>query len=226
VVDRDEVSDPNVRSALEQAAVGAGDALPGSDLPDIGELTAQASRIAADVGLITERVEGAIDSSVIADLRRSVSELRAMATRLNEFAATETSTLGRITTSAERLSSSATEASERLGTTLGRVEEATRDGRVERIAGATERTTANLDSITADLRLVSQTARENRETLVRVLATLDTVLTRLETGRGTLGLLVSDSTLYRETSAAVSELRALIADIRLNPRKYFRFSVF
>lgn len=226
ILDRREVTDPTVRAALDQAADGAGDALPGADLPDIGTLTLQASRIAADVGSITERVEGAIDSSVIADLQRSVSELRTMATRLNEFARTETSTLGRITGSADRLTASATEASQHLTTTLGRVEEATRDGRVERMAGSAERTSANLDSITADLRIVSRTARENRETLVRVLATLDSVLTRLEGGRGTLGMLVSDSTLYRETTLAITELRALISDIRENPRKYFRFSVF
>jgi phospholipid/cholesterol/gamma-HCH transport system substrate-binding protein len=74
--------------------------------------------------------------------------------------------------------------------------------------------------------MVSRTARENRETLVRVLVTLDSVLVRLEGGRGTLGMLVSDSTLYRETTLAVTELRALIVDIRQNPRRYFRFSVF
>lgn len=226
IVGRGEVSDPNVRAALAEAAVGAGSALPGSDLPDIGELTAQASRIAADVGLITERVEGAIDSVVIAELRRTVTELSTMARRLNEFAASETSTLGRITNSADRLAVSATEASDRLNTTMGRVEEATRDGRVERIAGAAERVTSNMDSLTADFRAVARTANENRESLVRVLSTLDSVLTRLEGGRGTLGMLVSDSALYRETLSAVSEFRLLIADIRQDPRKYFRFSVF
>jgi len=59
-----------------------------------------------------------------------------------------------------------------------------------------------------------------------VLSTLDSVLTRLEGGQGTLGMLVSDSALYRETLSAVSEFRALVADIRQDPRKYFRFSVF
>jgi phospholipid/cholesterol/gamma-HCH transport system substrate-binding protein len=51
-------------------------------------------------------------------------------------------------------------------------------------------------------------------------------MSRLQRGQGTLGKLTMDSTLYEETTAAVSELRALLADIRVNPRKYFRFSVF
>jgi hypothetical protein len=37
---------------------------------------------------------------------------------------------------------------------------------------------------------------------------------------------VGDSTLYVETSRAVTQLRQLLADIQANPRKYFRFSVF
>jgi phospholipid/cholesterol/gamma-HCH transport system substrate-binding protein len=43
---------------------------------------------------------------------------------------------------------------------------------------------------------------------------------------GTLGLLVGDSTLYNEATMTVAELRLLIEDIKANPRKYFKFSVF
>ena len=218
-VGRDELTDPHVVLLLEEAAAVGGDVLPGADLPDIGELTAQASRIASDVGLITERVQGAIDSSVIADLQLSVRDLRLMADRLNDFANTETGTLGRITGNTERLTASAS-------ATLARVDSATRDGRLDNIVGSTERVTTNLDSITSDLRDVAAAARESRESLTRVLVILDSVLTRMESGRGTLGLLSADSTLYQEATATVSELRALIADIKANPRKYFRFSVF
>ncbi len=226
IVGRREVTDPQVTSQLDEAARQGGGILPGADLPDIGELTAQAARIASNVGFLTERVGGAVDSTVIADLRASVSSLRDMAERLNQFSADETSTLSRITGEASRLSTSAAAASEKVNTTFGRIEEATRDGRLDRMMGAGERVTVNLDSITADLRTLSAVARDNRETMVRVIATLDTVLRRVEAGRGTLGMLSADSTLYLETTRTVAELRALLADIRINPRKYFRFSVF
>jgi len=218
-VGRDELTDPNVTLLLNEAAALGGDILPGADLPDIGQLTAQASRIATDVGLITERVQGAIDSSVIRDLQLSVRDLRLMADRLNEFANTETGTLGRITGNTERLTASAS-------STLARVDSATRDGRIEDIVGSTQRFTSNLDSISSDLRAVAAAAHESRESLTRILVVLDSVLTRMEGGRGTLGLLSADSTLYQEATATVSELRSLIADIKANPRKYFRFSVF
>ena len=91
VVSQTELPDnPVLRQNIMIAAQGAGDRWPGSDLPGIGELTAQANRIANDVSEITGRVEGAIDSSVIADLRGSVADLvasvgqrrRAMADRV------------------------------------------------------------------------------------------------------------------------------------------------
>ena len=73
---------------------------------------------------------------------------------------------------------------------------------------------------------LSAAIRANRDGVVRTLSGLDSAMSRLQRGQGTLGKLTMDSTLYVETTAAVSELRALLADIRVNPRKYFRFSVF
>ena len=51
-------------------------------------------------------------------------------------------------------------------------------------------------------------------------------MTRLRTMSGTLGLLVGDSTLYLEAARAVTQFRELPADIKENPREYFKFSVF
>lgn len=218
-VSQDDINDPQIAGMITAAAEGAGDRFPGADLPDIGELTAQASRIASDVGLITDRVSAAVDSSVISDLQRTVGDLREMASRLSEFANDQTSTMGRITGNTEQLTGAAT-------ATLRRLDSATGKGELTEIVGSTKRFTSNLDSITSDLRSVSAAARDSRASLSRVLVVLDSVLTRMESGRGTLGMLSSDSTLYRETTATVQELRKLLADIQTNPRKYFRFSVF
>jgi hypothetical protein len=39
-------------------------------------------------------------------------------------------------------------------------------------------------------------------------------------------MLATDSTLYREATLTVVQLRTLLADVQANPRRYFRFSVF
>ena len=61
---------------------------------------------------------------------------------------------------------------------------------------------------------------------VRILETTDTLLSKVQSGKGSLGLLARDSTLYLETTKTVQQMRQLLSDIQANPRKYFRFSVF
>jgi phospholipid/cholesterol/gamma-HCH transport system substrate-binding protein len=227
ITSRDQLPDnPVIRAAIAQAAEGAGARWPGTDMPGIGELTAEASRIANDVGLITARVEGAIDSVVIADLQRTVANLRGMAEVLHEFSREETSTLGRITGRASSITGSLDEASTSLRHTLARIDTATGEGRLTDLLGSARGASANLHEASDDLRVLTGVLREQQDVMVRVLQGLDTLVARLQHGPGTMALLANDSTLYRETTATVQELRSLLADIRLNPRKYFRFSVF
>lgn len=227
IVGRSELPDnPLVRLNIEEAAREAGDRWPGTDLPGIGELTAQANRIANDVGAITSRVGGAIDSSVIADLRRSITALRDMAERMQRFTRDETERLSRVTRQADSVTGNLQAGTSALRRTLDRVDTATGDGGLTDIVGNMRTVSANARDLSADLKDLSGAIRANREGVTRTLAGLDSAMTRLHQGQGTLGKLTMDSTLYVETTAAVSELRALLADIRLNPRKYFRFSVF
>jgi phospholipid/cholesterol/gamma-HCH transport system substrate-binding protein len=57
-------------------------------------------------------------------------------------------------------------------------------------------------------------------------ASLQGAASRLDRGEGTLGRLVKDERLYADLDASVRDLRALLADLKANPRKYFKFSVF
>jgi phospholipid/cholesterol/gamma-HCH transport system substrate-binding protein len=50
--------------------------------------------------------------------------------------------------------------------------------------------------------------------------------TKVDRGDGTLGKLVNDERLYTELNASVTSLRALIEDVKANPKKYFKVSVF
>jgi phospholipid/cholesterol/gamma-HCH transport system substrate-binding protein len=45
-------------------------------------------------------------------------------------------------------------------------------------------------------------------------------------GAGTLGLLVNDPRLYRQGDSLVADLRALVADVKANPKRYFSVRIF
>ena len=47
-----------------------------------------------------------------------------------------------------------------------------------------------------------------------------------ENGKGNLGLLINDEGLYRNLNESARKLDALIEDIKANPKKYVKISVF
>jgi phospholipid/cholesterol/gamma-HCH transport system substrate-binding protein len=55
---------------------------------------------------------------------------------------------------------------------------------------------------------------------------MNSLATRLDSDSGTLGKLTTDSTMYVEIRRLVTETRTLLDDLRANPKKYFKFSVF
>jgi phospholipid/cholesterol/gamma-HCH transport system substrate-binding protein len=64
------------------------------------------------------------------------------------------------------------------------------------------------------------------ENVDRTFASLSQVMSRIENGEGTLGMLVNDDKLYRDLEKSALELNLLLEDIRLNPKRYVRVSVF
>jgi phospholipid/cholesterol/gamma-HCH transport system substrate-binding protein len=57
-------------------------------------------------------------------------------------------------------------------------------------------------------------------------ANLDTVISKINRGDGTIGLLVNDQKLYQEVEKAARDLNLLLEDIKANPKKYVKVSVF
>ncbi len=88
-----------------------------------------------------------------------------------------------------------------------------------------------LDNITAEAdsgrgplgRMLSD--EELGDRLDRLIAGSDSLVTAIRT-RGTTGRLIEDDRLYRDMTETLTELRALLEDMRENPRKYMKLSLF
>jgi phospholipid/cholesterol/gamma-HCH transport system substrate-binding protein len=99
---------------------------------------------------------------------------------------------------------------------------------------ATSQTTRSLlQGREAKLREALDHFEHSAENLDRLTSRLDSLrasvqntASRLDRGEGTLGKLMSDDKLYTQLSASVTDLRRLINDVKAQPRKYFKFSVF
>ena len=218
--------DPNVRAAIAEAATGGGAKWPGTTLPDIGQLTAQASRIATDIGTVANRIQTAFDSNAVNELRRSIRDFGQIADRLVKVTDEQATVVGNVGRNLQNGSQALSDAASRLQSTMGRVDSATSAGQISSILNNTSAASQDIRTTSADLRDLAEAAHRNQESLVRVLVSADTVMSRIANRTGTLGLLVADSSLYKETTFTMIQLRQLLADIQANPRKYFTFSVF
>ena len=219
-------NDPNIRQAIAEAQAAGGRTWPGATLPDIGQLTAQASRIATDIATVSSRIQTAFDSEAVNELRRSIKDFGRIADRLVQVTNEQADVIGSVGTNLRQGSDVLAKAATQVQATLGRVDTATNQGQLASILNNSAEASANMRAASQDVRDLLDAAHKNQESFVRVLVSADSVMSRIANRSGTLGLLVSDSTLYRETTLTMIQLRQLLSDIQANPRKYFSFSVF
>ena len=59
-----------------------------------------------------------------------------------------------------------------------------------------------------------------------VMLKTEKIMEKIERGEGSLGLLVNDEQLYNDLTHAVKDLDYLLMDVRSNPKRFVRFSVF
>ncbi len=113
-----------------------------------------------------------------------------------------------------------------------------KEGRLARIISNVESISANLrannDELTNILKnfssvsdsLASSDIKSTIENLDNTLALMNIILEDINAGKGSVGMLVKNDTLYYNLEAAVGELDKLLRDMRENPKRYIHFSVF
>ena len=218
--------DPNLRNALIESDQAGGESWPGATLPDIGQLTAQASRIAGDVGDITQRIGQAFDSTALKNLQQSVKDLATISARLVKFANAQAGRMERVGENVETTSDAFSGVAQTFKGAVARLDTATSDNQLADILNNSRRSSADIRQAAADLRSVMAAARANETSLVHVVQAADSLMSRIQAGNGSLGMLATDSTLYRETTRTVIQFRELLADIQAHPKKYLKISVF
>jgi phospholipid/cholesterol/gamma-HCH transport system substrate-binding protein len=76
------------------------------------------------------------------------------------------------------------------------------------------------------MRDASRNLAQVTATLERTTVSLDSILTKINTGRGSIGRMVNDTTMVADLHAATSALTELLTDIKANPKRYISVRVF
>lgn len=73
---------------------------------------------------------------------------------------------------------------------------------------------------------ISEQLARSQDRLESVLATSDSIVQKVNRGEGSLGLMLNDPSLYRNSDSVMIQLKALLADIQKNPRRYINLRIF
>jgi phospholipid/cholesterol/gamma-HCH transport system substrate-binding protein len=200
--------------------------LPGAVLPDIAQLTSVAGGIAGNVASVAERVRVAFDDSAARELRSTIRNFNSMSTQLSQTVRTQSRNLDSVATDVRLGARELSTGMMAFQRSVARLDSATSRGEVERIIGETQQAAINLRAVSERLATMSTSLERTEASLRGALGKADTVLGRIERGEGSLGLLVNNPSLYRNSDSLVVDLRSLIADFRRNPKRYVNLSIF
>ncbi|MBX7184708.1 MAG: MlaD family protein [Vicinamibacteria bacterium] len=179
-----------------------GSMLTGAVPPTLQE---QADSIANEGKKTMARVQELLSEKMVSDTHSSMSELDTLLKRLSSIANEQQKELRALTTSMR-------EASQNMAKATSREEIDRAMKRLDTLSASAERASATIESSTK---------------------ALDAVLGRIQRGEGTLGKMSVDDTLYKNLNktlesmdATALEAKNLLADLKANPKKYLKVSVF
>ncbi len=226
ITSRDAVGrDADVNRQLAETSRDDG-ILPGATLPDIARLTAVAGRIAGDVANVAERVQVAFDDQAARELRTSVRSFSEMSTVLAQTVREQSNNLTTVSSDVRGGVQSLVHSAELLKAVAERFDSSTSRGEVRRIVDDAGEAARQLRETSRRLLLISEQLGRSQARLESFLATSDSIAKKIQSGNGSLGLLVNDPTLYRNADSTLRQLNLLLADLQKNPRKYINLRLF
>jgi len=217
--------DRELRAALVEAHT-TGDTLAGAVLPDIAQLTSVAGRIAGDVAKVSDRVQVAFDDKAAKELRESIRNFAQLSAELAKTVQAQSKNLDLISTDVRQGLQSVNAAADNLTRFSSRVDSSTSRGELQQIVSNSQSAARELMQATSALRKITDDVNGTQAKLSSAVSRADSVFTKMNSGQGTLGRMINDPRLYQNSDSLVSELRALVADVKKNPRRYINVRVF
>lgn len=200
--------------------------LPGVALPDMSRLTAVADEIAQNMAVLTNRIEIAFTEETALNVRRAIENIQQVSEQLTGLVGSQKRAIEGLADDLSSTTESLGAAAAAIERTFAQVEASISDGELEQIMGNVARASTQLDSLSASLLAASA---EFRRVVLRADSTLqvaEMVGGKLERGEGSLGLLLQDSALYADLIRTNVLMQELLRDIKENPRKYIKLSIF
>ncbi len=151
----------------------------------------------------------------VRDVRVTIANLRGITDKLNVLLAGASQDMTAITRNLNALSANLKDNNGRINGILENTEALTADLRNAGISETVKSTNQAVQSMDNTLAGITKATAELQE-----------LLTGINDGKGTLGLLAKDPALYQNLQKTSRNLDLLLQDLRLNPKRYINVSVF
>lgn len=200
--------------------------LGGYALPELSRLTASAEQISNNLANLTERFDVAFNEETAANLARAIENFGVVSEDLRALVDQQSRIAMSITVSADSALAEIEEASRVARRSFERVEELLANQQIDTIVTNLAGASGSIQKIAAD---VAGSSDELAATLARadsVIARIDVLTAKVAAGEGALGRLVADSTMAVRAEGFLLQLDLLLKDLRENPRRYVRLSIF
>ena len=200
--------------------------LGGYMLPDLSRLTAVADEVAQNLASLTDRFDRAFGDETTNQIAQAIDNIEEFTSTLKGLVDEQSAQFRGI---AEDVRTSTSEIASALNTARGsleRIDALLASGDVDSILVNTRVITSELSGVSEDISSASRSLSGTLTLADSTILALNRITTRIERAEGSLGRLLSDTLLASRTESLFAELNLLVEDIRANPRKYVRLSIF
>lgn len=200
--------------------------LGGYTLPEMSRLTASAEQISSNLAALTDRFEIAFNDSTAVNLARAIENFGVVSEDLRTLVDQQADIAMNITFSVDSAMTEIEASSRVARRSFERIEQILADAQLDSIVGDVASTTRDVSKIAADL---AESSDELAAALARAdsaFARIDRLTARVESGQGALGRMVADTALAVRAEEAFQELSTLLKDLRENPKRYVRLTIF
>ena len=196
-----------IAPGVDSLMLANGDSLGGLYEADLSELTATLSPISSNVLGILENVNSTFDEPTRKRIQKIVSDLERSSGRLEEVIRTGGKSADASFSDVSAFSRDLAKFARTLDT-----------------IAAAERW--NIDTSVTSFAQWSRNMDRVSQKLEAATGSLNGVLGKIDRGEGTLGLLVQDERLYNHMDSLSMNLNLLVKDLRENPQRYVKLSLF
>jgi phospholipid/cholesterol/gamma-HCH transport system substrate-binding protein len=198
----------------------------GFTMPDITRLTAAAFDISQNLAVLTDRVDRAFNEESADNIRFAIENIQEASENVRDLIDQQAQTFANVTTQVERAASEIGSAASVGRSVLERADGVMASGQLDSIMLNVQNITTNLDVLSGNMATATDGLGLTMARADSAFARVDRLSARVEAGEGVLGQLMTDTLLVSRASAVLEQLDLLLADLRANPKRYVRLSIF